>query len=140
MRNRYIRVFGKIFTYNSDIFSETNETIIQGPFSILYSLQSLQISSQFCQTLAKLDDYVNHNLLFNHDTWLWQNRHFCYDVMMMGKRFIFANVSLSTEKEKIGEIGEFNHVLIGQISDILEFMIYDFNNTKFLKMLEVQLD
>ena len=59
-------------------------------FQYLLPLQSLQISSQFCQLLAKLDDYVNYNLLLRHDTWRW----------VIVKRSIFVNVRLSTEKKK----------------------------------------
>ena len=61
---------GNTFTYNENIFSGTSETMMRRPFNICNHYSLLQIPLQFCQLLAQLDDYVNHNILLNHDTWV----------------------------------------------------------------------
>ena len=56
------------------IFRGTSETMMPRPFNICYPSSLLKFLHNFANCM---DDYVNHNLLLKHDSWLWQNHHFC---------------------------------------------------------------
>ena len=85
--------------------------------------------SQFCQLLAQLDDYVNHNLLLKYNMWLWHDYHFysrfwsvlcvvCY------LRDLFSSITDFQLKRKNGF-----HNLVWQN---VEFQPHTFETTKWI--------